>query len=1267
MARVFKAEARTAWLLLAASLALVLPKAGECALLRGKVVMEDGSPPGKAVPIERFCQTGVLQVGVSDRKGLFVVAFDIDPMTDLACVLRANRSGYESSVIEISSFNWLSDPNLPPLVLRRSGPGSADADLDVFSISGVPSAARPAWGDSVRASRSKHWAQAEQHLLAVVKVAPEYANGWYALGFARAQLHKPAEAEAALRQAVARNPKMAEAYLLLAHVSIAAHDWQATTEAAAALSKAAPRKMNPQLETDLAIARYFLKDLDGAEAAATESIRLDAKREFPRSEFVLGVILDARRNYDAARQHLSQYLELAPKGADAEDARTRIANLGKTETAALPLAEDSGAAEPVTTEGEAWVPGGRKALAAIAHLGEVPSYADFFPQYCRAIADEITIGSSRGIPAYKEAIRAYLAAVSSLTALGERRDSGTAITLSLATDAGRKRTEQVLEILGWNLTRRKDGSFTAEPGNQPADGLRQQIPSALGIDEISMRQTIEAGREFRFEIPSESAQFTASDRWSELFKNVPALPAGGIAGVLATDGQLAKTCAGLGGMGPPAAAAVISAVGLRDLATRYADVLARDGAAFALAANGVATPGGAEAEPVWRKLAGVSPRNVPAFFRALIEKQQGRLAAFYLALSRGDEAHQRFFTRTSQRAERFLAWYREGEEFRHGQARQVDGWRTEFFRNLPLDKSGNVRFPGGKRVWSASDEPDDEVLLTSKAIEALAPLAVLEERRKARLDEASARLLVQHYAEWRPLFPYLASLPSLGAEEFQALAAFAGTVGQYPPEEQNAVLGEWDSLVELIDRGVKAGALDGPAAARAFRRVSVDLLAPNHAAKALNALRELAGGGADLNESVPANLLRLGGARRAAFDRVLKLQNVPRIEASATPDPADILAALSGYVYAASFDPNTLLLNQDPRLLRKHRYVVAKPNEKRPALFLSSALVRPDDSSGAYLSGGFANVEEVTGALVRAAPLGPAGAASGSAPAQAFRTPDAETGAGTTQPDFRATASLVEVYASVTDSQGRYIDDLSSDRFTLLDQGSPQHITGFEPQSAEVSCVLLLDNTGSMLEALPSLKNAALKLIGELRPADSVAVYGFNEAVTELQPLTTDKPAAERAVLRARAAGNTALYDALTRISLDLTGRGGKKVIVVFTDGKDNASSVTSESVIARATAAGVPVYTIAEGEAVSDPALLAQLAGISKATGGEAFVIREPGEIGRVFQKVSESLSHGYLFSFPPSPVENNDWRTIEVRVRVKGAKVRARGGYFPQQDGGL
>ncbi|HEY2842964.1 MAG TPA: VWA domain-containing protein, partial [Bryobacteraceae bacterium] len=918
--------------------------------------------------------------------------------------------------------------------------------------------------------------------------------------------------------------------------------------------------------------------------------------------YVLGVILEAKGDYAGAREHMAQYLALDLKPADAEQIRARMDNLGKPRTLAA-SGSQTGVLEPrlevpVTKSssgtGEAWVPGGMKAMAAIAQLEEPITHFGFFSNYCRAIVREISIGTTRERPQFIQTLRTYLAAVTEMAQLGERGEDGTRITLSLADDR-RKETERVLRLLGWKLGQ-KDSSVTVEPGDQPEDGPRQAIPPALGIDEISMQETLEAGREFAFDVPTENARLAGGEDWSALLKDAP-VPPGGVAASFATDWRLAKTCAGLSAMSEDAAAALLTAADLRTLATRYADALARHGAAFSLSGGAVALPGGAETGPVWQKLAGENPRNTGAFFRAILDKPFGTLAAFYSVLARSDAAHQRFFTKTTARAERFYAWYRLGEEFRNGQSRQVDGWRTELLQKLPLDESGNVRYPGGKAAWNASAGSDDDVLLATAVglpkIETLVPIAELEQRRGRPFDENSVKLLTRHYSEWHSLFPYFEGLTALRHEELEALERFGTAVGEYPLARQNAVLGEWHSLMELISRGVQAGSIDQAGGAAAFRRTCLDLMAQDHPAKALAVLREISGG--DTPDAVARSLLRLSEDRRAAFERVLKLQNVPPI----SDDPEALATALSGLVYAASLDPDGLLVNADPSLLRKHQFAA-----QRPAVFSPVALV--PSASGAYLTGGLVNLGDLGKrfapagkSVARSAPRAAdsaAGSGSGTSPALNTAEP------ASVEADFKVTGRLVEVYATVTDGRGRYVDNLNRGDFTILDQKNPQNITAFEPQSNEVSCVLLLDTTGSMQLALPALKNAALRLIGELRPEDSVAVYTFSDSVTELQPFTADKTAAKRAVLHTQAFGETALYDALARVGQDLIGRAGKKVIVLFTDGRDNASTLNTDAAIQRAKANGVPIYTIAQGQAIGHRDMLDQLAGISKATGGEAF-----------------------------------------------------------------
>ena len=127
-------------------------------------------------------------------------------------------------------------------------------------------------------------------------------------------------------------------------------------------------------------------------------------------------------------------------------------------------------------------------------------------------------------------------------------------------------------------------------------------------------------------------------------------------------------------------------------------------------------------------------------------------------------------------------------------------------------------------------------------------------------------------------------------------------------------------------------------------------------------------------------------------------------------------------------------------------------------------------------------------------------------------------------------------------------------------------------------------------------------------------------------------------------------------------GVGSSSVDDSTINGADNSSVLTMQTAIERTKTAGVPIYTIAQGEAVQTPALLKQLTAVSRSTGGVAFAIHGPAEISQVFESVSQDLTHGYLLAFQPPPVEDHSWHPIEVVLREsKGRKVRAREGYFP------
>jgi VWFA-related protein len=270
-----------------------------------------------------------------------------------------------------------------------------------------------------------------------------------------------------------------------------------------------------------------------------------------------------------------------------------------------------------------------------------------------------------------------------------------------------------------------------------------------------------------------------------------------------------------------------------------------------------------------------------------------------------------------------------------------------------------------------------------------------------------------------------------------------------------------------------------------------------------------------------------------------------------------------------------------------------------------------------------------------------------------------EQGFGT----IKVNVHLIEVYATIFDHSGRYIDGLNRDNFEVYEDGKPQHIASFETNTQGISVAILLDTTGSMAQALPRVKNSIVRFIDQLDDNDAVGIYTFDQNLVVRQEFTTDKDAAKRAVLRTRAEGETALFDALAEVSQELAGRRGKKAIVVFTDGDDNASALSANAAINRAKKLGIPLYAIAEGEATHSANLKKVLEDLSQRTGGTSYQAKKPEDIENVFQDIAGDLRHLYMLSYQPSAASpDGKWRKIDLEVKgLKDYRMRAKQGYFP------
>jgi len=151
--------------------------------------------------------------------------------------------------------------------------------------------------------------------------------------------------------------------------------------------------------------------------------------------------------------------------------------------------------------------------------------------------------------------------------------------------------------------------------------------------------------------------------------------------------------------------------------------------------------------------------------------------------------------------------------------------------------------------------------------------------------------------------------------------------------------------------------------------------------------------------------------------------------------------------------------------------------------------------------------------------------------------------------------------------------------------------------------------------------------------------------------------------LPTRASGSTALFDAIAELAYEIAPRSGKKAIVVFTDGADNSSLLNAQSAVKRAKKAGVPVYTIAEGEAVQTKPLLDELKDVAERTGAQSYLAHKTHDIGNIFAEISDDLQHTYMLAFKPQPSGEPKWRAIQVTVSgVKDPKIRAKEGYIAE-----
>jgi len=304
-------------------------------ILKGKVTMEDGSPPPFTVGIERICsdEAGSAPGPITNKKGEYQWRMEIDPLATRDCYIRATHTGYTSTTIEVQGLDTTKTlAEMPPMVMSSlvSDPYTIHA-----SESNLPGRAKSAFDAAMKALDAGNFAEAARQIDAAVTAYPKFAQGWHALGVVDERLDKSSEARDAYQHAIQADPKLLQPYVTLTRLAIKTKDWETASKTADALIKADPKRLFPEIYLHRAVARYELKDFDGAVGAAQEAIRLDPNHKRPRAEYVLGRSLEAKGDAAGAREHIAKYVELDPMAADIELVKGHLQFIGKPEAAGV--------------------------------------------------------------------------------------------------------------------------------------------------------------------------------------------------------------------------------------------------------------------------------------------------------------------------------------------------------------------------------------------------------------------------------------------------------------------------------------------------------------------------------------------------------------------------------------------------------------------------------------------------------------------------------------------------------------------------------------------------------------------------------------------------------------------------------------------------------------------------------------------------------------------------------------------------------------------
>jgi Ca-activated chloride channel homolog len=264
---------------------------------------------------------------------------------------------------------------------------------------------------------------------------------------------------------------------------------------------------------------------------------------------------------------------------------------------------------------------------------------------------------------------------------------------------------------------------------------------------------------------------------------------------------------------------------------------------------------------------------------------------------------------------------------------------------------------------------------------------------------------------------------------------------------------------------------------------------------------------------------------------------------------------------------------------------------------------------------------------------------------------------------------MVALNATVRDHRGALVSGLAQKDFQVYENEIPQQIECFSREDIPVTAGLVIDNSGTMGPKRSEVITAALTFARSSNPEDQMFVINFNENVSFGLPANmpfTDKVAQlEIALSGIVADGMTALYDAVA-VALDHLKKGNrnKKVLIVISDGGDNASKIKLDRVLAVAGQSDAIIYTIGIFDENDPDRNLRALKELAKATGGEAFLPGSVKDVVPICKQIAYDIRNQYSITYLPTNIkQDGSFRTIKVTAGAQDGRrlfVRTRAGYY-------